>query len=570
MSKTENEIVENARLITASNNAISDDERILKLITVLLAAKLKGKDVSTQALTRMFKRMSTEPTDSEMEEAQENAEKAFQLLKNQKKEETIAWNKSQGKIVGNKYPEILYLKSLTEDGEEIIIDINHREVRKYIIENLHTVSFNDTLYVYGNDGIYREDIHEVSDIVVDILYDRLLRQKEAASVRDITIALKGKNRHTEYPFDMPGDVFLVENGAVRISAGEVRLLPHSHEHMKTVKLPVKYDVKAPTRAVLAMLEEWVFTEDVLILIQILSQSMYQNMYRTTLKRNYLLQGETDAGKSTYIDLITKFFGSAQTGGVPLQDITNDVRFMAARLEGKLINIYDDLKQIPLSGAGKLKALDGRVIHEIERKGKTPYMGVITCPHVFTCNRPPSYPEDLECDLAWWNRWEFVSFPYSFRKDAGYQQRVFTEEFMSGLLNLVIAQMIQIHAAGSLIVSHEDSEVRERWGMLSNPLKMWVNENFIKTEIQHEYDKRKLFEHYTAYVEDTNVPVKKRISSKEDFGRKLPVEGFVTLQVPTPSRPKKSTERIWVFRSKLLWTGKYADVAPNTGELFPNQ
>src|SRR5208283_4279320 len=543
MSKLKREIIENARLIKASSNPIIDTERESKLTTVLIASDLDKKPISDQALAKLLKRMTHRLTDEEVEKIQGSAKIAADKIKDLEKAERANWDKTHGKVAGNKYPELLYLKSITADEEEIIIDINHPEVCKYIIGQLHTVSFNDTLYGYGDSGVYREDVNEVSGIIVDILHDRLLRQKETASVRDIVIALKGMNRHVEYPFDQPREVFLVENGAVHISGGKVHLLPHSHEHMKTVKLPVKYDANAPMPPVLAVLGEWVSKEDTPILIQILSQAMYQNMCRTTLKRNYLLQGDTDAGKSTYIDLITKFFGSAQTSGVPLQDICNDVRFLAARLEGKLINIYDDLKEIPLSGAGKLKALDGRVTHEVERKGKTPYTGVITCPHVFTCNKPPSYPEELEYDPAWWNRWEFVSFPYSFGKDAGYQQRIFTEKFMSGLLNLVIDQMIQIQAAGSLIVHHEDSEVRDRWGMLSNPLKMWVQENFIETDSRHDYDKRKLFEHYTTYVEDTSVSVKKRISSIEDFGRKLPAEGFVTLQVPRPGRPKKSSDRI---------------------------
>jgi phage/plasmid-associated DNA primase len=336
--------------------------------------------------------------------------------------------------------------------------------------------------------------------------------------------------------------------------------------MKTVKLPITYDRKAPTRPVLDILGRWVSPEDVPILIQILAQAIYQNMRRTTLKRNYLLQGETDAGKSTYIDLTTKFFGPTVIAGVSLQEICADIRFLAARLEGKLLNIYDDLKDIPLHGSGKLKYFDGRVTHEVERKGKTPYSGVITCPHVFICNQPPSYPEELTYDDAWWTRWEFVSFLFSHTKDSDFQNRTFTHAFMSGLLNLVIAELIKIQTAKRLVVNHTPEEVRERWGLLSNPLKMWVRDNFRKTNTDHDYDKKKLFEQYSKYVEDTETPMQKRIKTIEDFGRKLPLEGFVSIQVPIPGRPKKSNERMWIFRSKLQCQGKDLDVMPSDGQL----
>jgi hypothetical protein len=225
MSKLKKEIIEKATLIKASSNPIIDSERNQKLMTVLIASEIDKKPVSVLALTKLLKRMATPLTDEEIDKIKETAKITANEIKDLDKAERANWDKSHCMVPGDKYPDILYRKSLTEDGGEIIIDINHPEVCKYIISQLHTVSFNDTLYVYGNDGVYREDVNEVNSIVVDILYDRFLRQKEATSVRDIVIALKGMNRHTEYPFDMPGDVFLVENGAVNISGGQSAITP---------------------------------------------------------------------------------------------------------------------------------------------------------------------------------------------------------------------------------------------------------------------------------------------------------------------------------------------------------
>lgn len=552
MSKTEKEILENARIIQASDFPIPDDERLSKLKTVLLAGKIQKKEVTPGAIKKVINRMDTKPTEEEMIKVSEDAEAAYTLLKIHKKDEIDELKKKAGLTMGTKYPDNLYSKAISEDGGESIIGLNHPEVCKFIISRLQTVSFNDTLYVFSRkEGTYREDMHDVSAIVVDILHDKHLQIGETTACNNIILGLKGMNSFTEYPFDAPGNIILVENGALQIDVDKVTLLPHSHEHMKTVKLPITYNGSIKPCAVMKVFHSWVDEEDVPILTQIIAQGIYQNMKRSTFKRNYLLQGPPDAGKSTYMDLIIKFIGKKLKCDISLQQICKNERFLAANFEGMLFNIHDDLKDIPLDGSGNFNKFTGTCDHGIERKGKDAYQGFITCPHVYTCNKPPSYDETLQGDEAWWKRWDFLSFPNLFVRDSGYQNRVFTEEFLSGLLNLVIAEIQYIMSVNSLRITHDPDIVQERWGMLSDPLKMWISEKFDWNTEYSYFDKKKMHEKYLEFMDEQKVPDRKRLLTEEWFGRKLTGnEPFVNVQVPKPLKKLASTG--YAYKSKLMW------------------
>jgi hypothetical protein len=57
--------------------------------------------------------------------------------------------------------------------------------------------------------------------------------------------------------------------------------------MKTLKLPVTYKKEIKPCSVMKVFHSWVDEDDVPILTQIIAQGIYQNMRRTTFKRNYL-------------------------------------------------------------------------------------------------------------------------------------------------------------------------------------------------------------------------------------------------------------------------------------------
>jgi phage/plasmid-associated DNA primase len=554
---------------TARKDCEIPNDKLELVILAILASREKLTAQKLLVLSSGYNQRCATPLPSnKLDELVVKVYTSYQKYLAEKRQKAIAVKAPDN--VDNKYPDTMYVFTERTDDDGSIIriatDIDHPAVCEYIKGRMFTISFNDTLYLY-DDGIYREDADDVNKIVVDILYDRDIRKGERNTTADIIHALKGMNTVTKYPFDPVGLVIAVENGVVviDIATRTVTLTENDPKYMLTYRLPVKYNKGADPATFLKVLREWVEEDDVRILLQIPSQAIIQYMRRKTYKRNYLVQGEPNAGKSTFLDLLIKFFGGDKGKSmVPLCDICGTNRFCNATMVGKLLNIVDDMEDVKLDTANRFKKFTGSVEHQIEVKGKQPYQGIITCPHVFSCNAPPLYDDALKYDPAFWNRMEFVSFPYQFDKvGTEFQDKTFTPEFMSCVLNAVLETCMTILINDELVVNHTPEEVMERWGMLSDPLKMWIGSRFAKgtqTTITTDYDKKGMWDDYSEFVETSKIAPKRRIQSPENFGRKLVGEGFLSTHIKMPNEKGKS-EDVRVYRSHHVWLGDLKKVKP---------
>jgi phage/plasmid-associated DNA primase len=167
------------------------------------------------------------------------------------------------------------------------------------------------------------------------------------------------------------------------------------------------------------------------------------------KRAYFLKGDRDSGKRTFIRLVTHhLFGPAVCSNISLHDLLFD-RFRLAELDGKIVNAYADLADSKIGNLGLFKALTGGDAVTVERKHKDPYSMVNRAVFLFSANR---YPKIKGGDDAWWSRWIAVNFERSFTRDPDFETRLFTDEFVSGFLLLVIERMTAIIKSKNLITT----------------------------------------------------------------------------------------------------------------------
>ncbi|MGA9029904.1 MAG: DUF5906 domain-containing protein, partial [Methanoregula sp.] len=348
------------------------------------------------------------------------------------------------------------LDSFTRTSSRGTVVLEHPAIAIHLHEQFNTMSFNKTLFVYDKEsGIYRENAGDLEQAIRIIIEVTGAKCSITRDIRDILAYLLATNPQCEYPFNQVKDLIPLENGILKLDdktrAG--KLLPPGPQHLFTYRIPVTYDASIKGDAARNLLLSWVEPEDVPLLIQIAAQAILQAQLQTTYKKNYIAQGEPNAGKSTYIEFLTGFFGNDQISARSLQSICED-RFVAGDLEGKILNIYDDLSEIPLKNVGKFKTFTGSCRHNIERKGRQSYKGTITCPHVFTCNHPPKYPDDVKYDPAFWERWEYVRFPYSYEVDDTFTARMFTNQMYTSFLNLVIEAIGSIRKKGKLTINRD--------------------------------------------------------------------------------------------------------------------
>ena len=209
------------------------------------------------------------------------------------------------------------------------------------------------------------------------------------------------------------------------------------------------------------------------LIQIPAQSFMQAMGHGPYKRAYLIYGKKNSGKTTFFGLMERIVGHDGFCDISLDKINQ--RFKIASLEGKLLNLHDDMGYFTLNDTGTFKTLTGRRQHDIERKGVQPYTTTLNAVHVFTTNTPAKFDSRIKTDEAYWERWEFITFENEYGMKGDFKEEIFIPENLTAFMNVVIDEMLKIGQNGKLSSDPDWFETREKWMLAGNPLYYMINE-----------------------------------------------------------------------------------------------
>ncbi len=367
-----------------------------------------------------------------------------------------------------------YMVSLYD--KRVKINPHPDRIADFIMHDHYILTYKDTMFVY-RDGYYRAEQETITDIVTRTLNDICKGDNSnniSRKISDVIAQIQTKTRVHEYPFNTYKNAFPVENGVLifDFENKKCELVDHDPAVYKfNFKIPAKFDNEAGTENALNLLRSYV--DNPIDLIEIPAQSFMQAMGHGPYKRGYAIQGVKNTGKSSFIEFLEKFIGADMRSDVSLEQINE--RFQVASVEGKLLNMHDDVGFFTMKNAGTFKELTGSKTHRVERKGKDSYDAILFAVHVFTMNLPAKYDDTIRVDEAFWERFSFIVFANKFEKDGDFQHRTHTPETMSQFLNLVIAEMLNIGNTGRL--SHEIDwyETREKWTLAGNRLYAMVND-----------------------------------------------------------------------------------------------
>jgi hypothetical protein len=426
------------------------------------------------------------------------------------------------------------------------VSLSYIAIADWIMATLKTITYRRTVYVYDPErGIYRENDGDIEQIVQEIATRCGFAGRISTAKREVISYILDMEIARDYPFNAyPG--VPCTNGVVvfDFEKGTCALEPHSPEQRFTYRLPVAYDPAADPAEIRRVLASWVDEGDYTVLLQIPAQALIQSTVTgKPFKKSYIIYGDTNGGKSSYIELNRRTFGSENIARVMLQQIGND-RFCLANLEGKLFNIYDDLDDVPLQNSSVLKAITGDDTHYVERKGIDAYEARIFAVHIYTCNRPPSTPERVQNDAAFWGRWEFITFSNYFEVNPKWYDLVLTPATCSAYLNLVLEMAISIYQAGDLPVKSSACEVRENWQTNSDPIYKFVTENMDRSEAGYIL-KDDAYAGFLKFARAENVPPSKIPGTLETFAKAVFKYGFA------PARVRADGTRVYVFRG-YVW------------------
>lgn len=175
------------------------------------------------------------------------------------------------------------------------------------------------------------------------------------------------------------------------------LTPHDPAYYSTMQIPVEWQPDAPADDLLKFLKE-VLPEDCIDLVQMMMG--YFLIPDISIKSFYVLQGPGNSGKTTLLYLIQTLIGEENFAIVELHELAGN-RFAAARLEDKLLGVFDDIKAGHLEDTSIAKVITGGSgFISVERKCQDAYKAPLYAKMLFTCNTMPTAPDKSD---AWYNR-----------------------------------------------------------------------------------------------------------------------------------------------------------------------
>lgn len=427
-------------------------------------------------------------------------------------------------------------------------------VVKLFRDKYSTVSYNSKVYIYVN-GVYVEGASVIKSEISNLAVEIGINGSIVRPTSEIIHYLQTLNSEFEYPFNKHHNAIPVNNGVVLIDfkSGTFELAPHDPKYKFNYRLSVDYvDVDEDTTRVIHddALCKYVGGERVNVLYQLMAQPILQALGSAPFKKGYLLQGDPDAAKSSFLEIPLRMYGKESHSHISLQRLAED-RFALAELEHKMLNVYDDLSNVPMKDAGVIKAITGSRTIGVQRKGENGYDADIFAVHVYTCNTPPEVGDRVQNDTAFWERFEYVEFINHFSNDPYFYDRVFTSDNLSVLFYDVLKHVMYIRKNG-LYFKSTAGEVRELWNYSADPLYKFLETNMESSDSTVYIDKDTFLESYTRWCQSNDIITSKIHPNTNSFTRALDKYQIQPTQVQTSSGRKRcyAVQKRWLHTSEF--------------------
>ena len=185
-------------------------------------------------------------------------------------------------------------------------------------------------------------------------------------------------------------------------------------------------------------KQWVGDKWVL-LFEIIGYTLYPGV---KFKKSFMLLGETDAGKTTFIKLIKDLLGEWNYSAESVRELFDpNNRFVVINLFHKLANVTSETKEYSIDDIDRFKRLTGGDPITADVKFKKPVTFTPYAKLVVASNKLPNVKD--RNDKAFWRRWLIVEFPHTFPNDDEWYRKTFTEQEMEGILTVSIMAITRV-------------------------------------------------------------------------------------------------------------------------------
>lgn len=385
----------------------------------------------------------------------------------------------------------------------------------------HFLTTIDNKEIYCYNGSYREPIGEqiISNEVESFLQD----ESKEHYKKEIVGHIRDKNYIKRDLFNSEKYLINLKNGIYDIKKNI--FFEHDPKYYFLTELPIEYKKNAKIKRIKQFFKQILKSEDIRRLQEIFGYCLYRDYH---IQKAFMFLGEGANGKSTGLNLLKYMLGNHNVSSVSLQELC-DNRFAAANLYGKLANIYPDLPDKTLTKTGMFKILTGGDTISAEQKFKDYFNFINHAKLIFSANKLPESKDDTN---AFFRRWDFLNFPYTFygdKCDPKIIEKLTVENEISGLFNWSITGLRRLLKNGCFSNARTVDEMREKYQRLSSPVASFVMD-CIEIRPEKYIIKDDLYTCFVDYCVKNGLPV----VAKNVFSMKLHEHVKVSDYRPTVS------------------------------------
>ncbi|MHA1136540.1 MAG: DNA primase family protein [Candidatus Thorarchaeota archaeon] len=378
------------------------------------------------------------------------------------------------------------------DDGKVRVDLIARDIISSM--KLITIVDNEEI-LYYQGGIY---LHGGKKKVKEILTKKLGQYLKIYHIREIIAQIQARTYIDRDDINSNPKLIHTMNGIYDIGTSE--FMDFDSDIYVTNKIPVIYNPKSKCPKIDKFLSEILDENDRVIIYELIGYCLYRGY---PFQKAFVFVADGSNGKSVLINLLKVFIGKTNTSNIPLQALEYD-RFASSSLYGKMVNSFSELSDKAMKSTGVFKALTGGDTINAQRKFENSFGFVNYAKLVFSCNQLPSTTDDTD---AYFRRWIIINFPNKFEgKDADPNiiDKITTQDEMSGLLNVALAELSKIIDYGGLTHSETTEKTRERYNLMSDSLRAFVVD-CIETDADSYIIKDDFFNAYLKYCGKENLP-----------------------------------------------------------------
>ena len=361
--------------------------------------------------------------------------------------------------------------------------------------NFVTIRKTNEILLY-NDKIYSS---QDAENIIKEETESIIENCTTHDRNEVVNKIKAQTGTSLEDFDKDPNLSTLDNGILNFETLELK--PHTPKHLSRVLLPVEYhkpQFEINDNTIFEDIEKnlkdtlfWKFLTSSHTIDNKIQREEFETSLEITasffIKRQidekaFMFLGRGENGKSVLLEYIESLIGRDNLERIQLQDLSED-KFMCAKLEGKLANIFADLESDELRHTGKIKSIVSNEGIEVQRKYQEAFKLYPFSKLLFSCNR---FPKVFDQSQGFFRRWIIVKWNRNFEGDSE------RDEHLKGKLtsnqdekNLVFSSLVYLARKllkdGKFTHSKRWETIQQEWNANADPIDDFVTNHIIESD-----------------------------------------------------------------------------------------